>query len=377
MRKTFFNIICSVALSALCFTLNACGKSSQAGGEEGKEDPAPAIKMTVRKTSNTSFDVFVPQADGSTVLVHHFVHQYYSNALNYGEGQQKTILCGDVWYPEYIKRQGEPDCIQGNLNFIFYTNPKIEGFENEECHVGAGHGCEIKNSQKFYADGVEFDPETSFTDIECGELRIVLDANVYAVDVTQPGHKSSRALPKLDADGNLVLTAVHKYDAVYKPDNTIEWDNSLTVKRNGLQFKQAHGGMLQGKAAFFNMVTIGDENESTNKWVYSSDHVVTTTPIGNCPKFDSSRFHKASWLKIFGKGITVTQTMTQAAPRSSENYLMFIFYSGASTNDSTMDRMKVYQQPVRSIDHFGSAGAETFNAGDEIKVHLKRTIELY
>ena len=365
----------SVLLTAGLLTGTACGKQTQDKGEVTPE-PEP-LKMTIHRTSATSFDVLVPQTDDKDVLVHHFVHQYYSSALNYGNGKQKTILCGDVWYPEYIKKQGELDCIQGNLNFIFYTNPNIAGYENEACHVGAGHGCEIRNSQKFYADGTEFDPDSSFEDIECSELRIVLNSNVYAVDATQPGHKSSRALPKLDAEGNLVLTAVHDYDAVYKTDNTIEWDNSLEIKRDNLQFKQAHGGMLQGKAQFFNMVTIGDENESTNKFTYDASHNVTTTPIGNCPKFDGSRFHKASWLKMFGKGITVTQTMSQAGDRSGENYLMFIFYSGASTNDPTMDRLKVYMQPVKSIDHFGAAGAEFFNKGDKIQVHLKRTIELY
>lgn len=373
MRKPLFGLLALLFFFVGCMALGACGKQPQADGDDGA---VPAVKMTLHRTSSSGFELLVPQADGSTVLVHHFTHHCYSNALNYGDGKQKTILCGDVWYPDSIKKQGEAECIQGNLNFIYYVNPKLAGFENEECHVGAGHGCEIKNTQNFYADGVEFDPGADFSDFECSEFRVVLDANVYAVDVTQPGHKSSRALPKLDDEGNLVLTAVHKYDAVYRPDNTIEWDNSLTIKRDGIQFKQAHGGMLQGKAQFFNMVTIGDAQESTNKFTYDASHTVTTTPIGTCPKFDVKRFHNTDWLRLYGKGITVTQTMTQPGARSTENYLMFTFYSGASTDDPTLDRLKVYMQPVRSVDQFGAAGAETFQAGDEIKVHLKRVIEL-
>lgn len=367
--------ITAVLFLAAFIAGSACGKQSQASGEGGGGKPEP-VKMSIRYISSNTFEIRVPQPPGNEVLVHRFVRQYYSNTLAYGESQHKTLVCADVWYPNSIYFDGEPECIQGNLNFIYLVNDKVAGFENEGCHVGAGHGCEIKNSQLFYADGEAFDPSTNFGEIECEEFRVVLDANCYAVDVTQEGHKSGRALLKLDSSGNPILTAQHSYDALYKPDNTIEWDNSLTIHRNGLQFKQAHGGMLQGKAKSFNMITIGDENQSTNKFVYNADHNCTITPIGNCPKFDVNRFHTASWVKMFGKGITVTQTMEQPAPRSAENYLMFIFYSGASSDDSSLDRCKVYMQPMRGVDHFSTANAEIFDKGDILRAHLKRTIEL-
>ena len=72
----------SVLLTAGLLTGTACGKQTQGKGEVTPE-PEP-LKMTIHRTSATSFDVLVPQTDGKDVLVHHFVHQYYSSALNCG-----------------------------------------------------------------------------------------------------------------------------------------------------------------------------------------------------------------------------------------------------------------------------------------------------
>ena len=40
-------------------------------------------------------------------------------------------------------------------------------------------------------------------------------------------------VPKLDSNGDMILMAIHTYDATYFIDNTIKFTNNLKICRNG------------------------------------------------------------------------------------------------------------------------------------------------
>lgn len=351
----------------------ACSKPAVASEEDpGRKEEAKM--MTVHFLNSSNFELRVSQKGSRPDLIHHFTRQFNTDPVNFGDGQSKTMVTSDVWYPNSINIDGQTECIQGNLNMIFQVDPSVPGFERETTHVGAGHGCEIVREQHFYADGVEFDPTSKFEDIHCSRLKVTLHSDCYAVDDAQPGHRSDHGLPKLDAEGNPIPELEHSYSAEYLPENVIEWDNKGIVRRDGLKFKQLHGAMCQGKAKYFNKVTINDSVESTDSFTYNEDHQAVVTPlIPGGPNFSLNTYQTGSSVKLWGKDITIRQTMTQKGARTGrDNYLFFIFYRGSDTNE--LDRLKVYQMPVKTVYQFKD-NAETFNDGDVIEVHVKREIE--
>lgn len=344
-----------------------------AGGTEPEHDLQPG-NITVHYLNAKNFEVRIKQVGSKPDLIHNFTRQFNTDTATYGEGQKKTLVTTDVWYPNSIRIDGQTESIQGNLNMIYLVDPTVPGFERETTHVGAGHGCELAREQHFYAGNLEIDPTKPFEDVICNSFKVTLLSDCYAVDDAQPGHKSDHAMPKLDADGERIIELTHSYEAEYRPDNTIEWDNKGVVRRNGIRFKQLHGAMCQGKAKYFNKATVDSSMEKCCKFHYDPDHHAVVSPVlPGGPNFSIDTYQTGSTITLWGKDITIEQTMTQTGSRAGrDNYLFFIFYRGSDTNE--LDRLKVYQMPVKTVYQF-KEDAETFNDGDEINVHIVRKIE--
>lgn len=95
--------------------------------------------------------------------------------------------------------------------------------------------------------------------------------------------------------------------------------------------------------------------------------------LPGCPNYSINTYQTGSTVELWGKDITIRQTMTQKGGRTGrDNYLFFIFYRGSDGNE--LDRLKVYQMPVKTVYQFKD-DAETFNDGDVIEVHVRREIE--
>ena len=331
--------------------------------------------IRIHKVDSTHFYVAIHDNIANKELLHYFVLQNYTKTLNYGDGLTKDVLCGDIWYPNTIVKDNV-DIFQGNLNFIYLIDSSLTGnpsspFYNEGSHVGAGHGCEIKEFQRFFADGKEFDISTmnSSQDLYCNEFRIICKANNYAVDITQPGFRSDTATLKLDDDGNPILTAIHTYIATFKANNNIIWDNNLFIKRNGVKFQQCHGAMCQGNYPYLNNVVIMNSNYDNNDYIFSEGTFICT-PIGTSVNLKDKSSQVAEEVVLKGDDIIITQKMTQGGDRYNKNFAQLVFYT-----DSGNERLKIYQQPVKTAWQYPS-DVETFNEGDIIKVHVERNIAM-
>lgn len=316
--------------------------------------------------NNKRFSVYVKQSNSDKIIKHVFIKQFNEDNLTYGDNSNITLVTSDVWYPSRIEIDSN-NAIQGNLNFIYKISAK-EGFENEGGHVGAGHGCEVAIFQKFFADGKEFNPNEDFGIIECEVFRILLRANNYAIDKSRPGFSSEHALPKLDNSGNPIITAIHTLDAKYRINNVIDWDNTLTIKRNNVKFEQLHAGMCQGQASHFNEVTISGAEYCTNHFEYAENNEVVITKLDRDESFLDNPNQIGSTVMMYGKNTFIRQKLIQEENRVGKNsYFLFVFYKGDN-------RLKVYMQPVKTTAQFNSE-AEVFNSGDIIKCHLIREIE--
>ena len=322
-------------------------------------------KIRIHFVNNGKFEVFVPNSTGRC-LKHEFLRQYNIDTIG-----SKTLVTADVWYPSEIYLKSNV-VIQGNLNFIYKLEDSVAGFENEGSHVGAGHGCEVMVSQKFFADGVEFVPTEQFNDIECDVFRIVLKANDYAIDTTLPGFRSEHALPKLDATGNPIVTAIHSYDAEYHVGNAIKCTNRLLIKRNGLKFNQLHGAMFQLQASAFSKISVGTSNFDTNNFTWNGSTFDVAAEDGSIsfspsdPQYQVNRFAKSKLLIGYGDDLCVRQEISNGI---KDCYIMFAWYQ-----EPANPRVKIYQMPVKTSAQFGS-GADVFNDGDEICVKIERNID--
>lgn len=327
-------------------------------------------KIVIEKISTTTFDVSIPQLSTGKYLVHRFNYIKFTKTLNYGNGMTKSVVCSDIWNPSFIMYGGN-NVIQGNLNFIYMvadslTSDPTSEYYNENSHVGQGHGGEIKEYQRFFADGIEFDPTQLTEPLECSVFSAVCKANCYAIDTTQPGFLSAQATLKLDNNGDPILTAVHTYIAEYRPDNVIKWDNNLLIKRNGLKFQQCHGSMCQGWYPYFNNVVLATPTYDNNDYNLSSGAVFT--PIGSSVNLNTYRYQAGGEVVLNGAHYQIRHKMTQQGDRFDKCYLMVQPY----TDDP---RLKIYLQPVKTQVQFGASGAETFNDGDLLSVHVERAIE--
>lgn len=329
------------------------------------ESLSKSNKIRIHYVNNGNFEVFVPNSTGRC-LKHEFLRQHNIDTIG-----SKTLVTTDIWYPSEIYLKSNI-IIQGNLNFIYKLEDSVAGFENEGSHVGAGHGCEVMVSQKFFADGVEFIPTEQFNDIECDVFRIVLKANDYAIDTTLPGFRSDHALPKLDVAGKPIVTAIHSYDAEYHVGNTIKCTNRLLVKRNGLKFNQLHGAMLQLQASAFNKISVGTSNFDTNNFTWNGSSFDVTTEEGSIsfspsdPQYQKKRFAKSKLLIGYGSDMIVRQEINNDI---KDCYVMFAWYQ-----EPNNPRVKIYQMPVKTSAQFGGS-ADIFNDGDEICVKIERDID--
>ena len=322
-------------------------------------------QITIRKKTDTSFEVVVPQFNSETPLVHEFVRQYSKSLLNYGNGLAKEMVSTDIWYPSDVYYKGEK-CMQGNLNFIYYASEKVDGYEYENSHVGAGHGCEIAKVQKFYADGHEINL-SELTQMECKVFSVVCYAEDFACDTRQPNFSSSDAKLKLDENGNPILTAVHCYNAEYHIGNEIKWENQLLVKRNNLKFYQCHGAMIQGNLSFFDNIVICGKEFNINQVSYNNDSGWDYNALAG-KKINESVYSSADTIILQGEGSMVKQSMRKVGS-VDDNYTFSINYNNP-------DRTKHYQMPVKTSLQFGLDDADVFNNGDVIRVLCERKIDI-
>ena len=328
-------------------------------------------KIEIKKLDASNFSITVPLKNGRSVL-HHFTHQYKVQNLVYGNGEVKeNVLCADVWYPDttlITDSLGNVYNIQGNLNFIYLVKSNEIGFENETQHVGAGHGCEVMDYQKFYADGKEFTPSELTEILECTTFRVVLKAYDYANDETQE-HASGFSAPKLTNEGNLILTAIHTYDALYTMDNTIAFQNNLIIKRNEVRFSQLHGAMLQGNYPDFSSVLVENDNFDMNNYSYTalSEGSCVVTPIGNSSDLSINTLQMAQTAIINASMCSVKQYMVNTA--DDNEYIKMVFYTSPA-------RLKMYFEPCKT-EWNGLNESKTFNINDKISVNVVRKIECY
>ena len=299
------------------------------------------------------------------VLTHNFTHIKFTDNVAYNSGT-KTLVTEDLWGPDQILVDGAY-AIQGNLNFIYKVDSSQSGFANENSHVGWGHGCCVAKFQKFFADGKEIDITQPFEDIVCKSFRVISKADCYKIDTSKAGFSSAHALPYLDSSGNVIVTAVHLYDAEFV-GNDILWDNKLTIKRTGVKFAQLHGAMLAGNFTHFNMVTLADGNFTTNKFERNESGNLVVTPIDDSVDMQTINRRKSNMVVMYGKGVVCRQEI-----EGRDSYTLSAFYNSAT--DAREQRLKVYLQPAKTTEHFGEE-ADTFAYNSEIRIKAKRCIDL-
>ena len=324
-----------------------------------------STKMLIVPQSTSAFDIYVA-ASTNKYLRHHFVKQYYSDTLEYGDGQSKEVVGADVWYSDVIA-DGATAVMAGNFNFIH----NISNMEGHNGYVGAGHGCTVADWTIFYADGKNIAPDQLTFPVECSRFDFQIKAKNYLID--KPNSPSeSHAVPTLDQNGDPIVTSINIIDAKIRTGNTIEYRNRLIFVMDGIQFRECHGSMCEGYFAAFDNVIISNSEESWN-YIDSSDDYSRTKMHGTQWDVFTAGSKKALSVTMFGDKYKVENSLMQLD--GSRNKL---------TNTRTAiyrdngPRMKVYLMPVvctiSSENISDGSDVETFNAGDIIDCISRREI---
>ena len=321
--------------------------------------------MLIVPQSTSAFDIYVA-ASTNKYLRHHFVKQYYSDTLEYGDGQSKEVVGADVWYSDVIA-DGATAVMAGNFNFIH----NISNMEGHNGYIGAGHGCTVADWTIFYADGKNIAPDQLTFPVECSRFDFQIKAKNYLID--KPNSPSeSHAVPTLDQNGDPIVTSINIIDAKIRTGNTIEYRNRLIFVMDGIQFRECHGSMCEGYFAAFDNVIISNSEESWN-YIDSSDDYSRTKMHGTQWDVFTAGSKKALSVTMFGDKYKVENSLMQLD--GSRNKL---------TNTRTAiyrdngPRMKVYLMPVvctiSSENISDGSDVETFNAGDIIDCISRREI---
>ena len=335
--------------------------------------------IVIKKVSNDEIRLHIPTKDGSKYLIHPMKHNRYTHDMTEWGGSA-AMVCGDNWDPGDITDSAGNNIIQGNLNFIYMIDSSVEGFENENLHVGtgggstAGHGLEVREYTKFFADGKEFTPEGMTDDIVCSVFRMIQKSNCYAADKSKnPSSTPDRNYenwPKLSS-GNPVVTAQHFVDAVYKVGNNIAWRNRLVIKRNGVVFNQLHGGMLRSFTSKLNEVVVNDLQSSRNHFEYNDGQYIIT-PIGDSVNLTNVNRY-ADEATMYGDGIVVHQRMIQDDGTRFKKSIM----SCTDYHSTNLLSFKCYFMPALVSERSTVSAAETFNNNDIISVTNYREIDVW
>ena len=325
--------------------------------------------IIIEKVADGAFDVKVKQESNGKYLTHRFLRHRYSRLVRYGTTGEATHeeICSDCWYPSQIY-DGTTDILQGNANFINYVANK----ENEQSYAGEGHGATISDYVHFFADGVEFDPNTLTGRLECGTFRMVEKNVIYAIDTTQPNFNSDNAIPKFDESGNKEISTIHWLDGVWEKNNTIKYRHRLTIKRDDTQFRYCFGAMLEMEQDNFPHIIINDADGTENLVSYENNQWTCTPINGSSVVLQSDITNKGDEIVGFGTKYIVRQRMLQALTERAKISSMFPrLYTGNSY------RVKFYQQPIVTTANYAAVGlpAETFDDGDVVELFVERNIE--
>lgn len=322
-------------------------------------------KMLIVPQSSLAFDVYVA-ASANKYLRHHFVKQYYSDTLSYGDDQTKEVVGADVWYSDVIA-DGATSVMAGNFNFIH----NISNMQGHNGYVGAGHGCTVADWTIFYADGKPAAPDLLSFPMECSRFDFQIKAKNYLID--KPNSPSeSHAVPTLDENGDPIVTSINIIDAKIREGNVIEYRNRLIFKMDGIQFSECHGSMCEGYFAAFDNVIISNSEESWNYIDSSADYARV-------------KMHGTEW-DVFTAGSkkALSVTMLGSNYKVKNELLQMNGSRNTITNTRTAlyrdngPRMKVYLMPVvttiSSENIAEGATVETFNSGDILDCISRREI---
>lgn len=320
--------------------------------------------IDMMKIVPVSKDIFKIETTGKSGKKLIYIYNRYKT---YRTIDNKEILCQDVWNQSMIQNSEGRDLIQGNNNFIIAIDGEKSGFtdENKSYHAGPGHGCEVAIFNRFYADGILFDPTQIKNPIMCKSFRQVQWSNIYAVNATLSAANSTgntNNYPKIES-GKPVVSAQHYIDFVIYSSNEIKWKNILIVKRDNTVFNNISGGMLQCYATDFSNVSIEDNKASWSHFEVIDNNITHNSINGD----DVIQYLpiEASSVSMWGDNIFVKQEMKSLNP--SRYGKMRIF-----TPPVYPDRVKSYMMPaIPSI----TGGYETFSNGYKFELELYRKIE--
>lgn len=325
-------------------------------------------KVIIRPQYATSFMVDVLDEKSGEYIRYWFYHSTFTDTVEYGNGQTKTLVTYDVWLNNNINDENGNLIFQGNTNFIHALSE-----EGHIGHVGAGHGCTVMDCSQFFANGKPFNPATLANDIECTSFRFVIKAKHYKIDDSITT-SASHAMPALDSNGNPIVTSEWVFDGTWTVNNRIEMTNHLEILQNNLTFRQCHAGMLCGfYPNIYNAMMNGRKGlfwNSTNgtQCIDESDSGVTfNAGVTTSLIADSAT--------IFGLNYVAKQDIEQFNPvmYGKENVLAWMPPNGDN-------RLKMYMMPCVCTESTAlideGKTVDVFNVGDSIDVKMVRTIKI-
>ena len=331
----------------------------------------PSIKIS--KVSSEYFNVKVYSDSTGEYLTHRFYNMYDERDMEYGDNQTKHLVTCDCWYPSEIYDKDNHKIVQGNVNFINCIKSDSGNFANEgNYYAGEGHGCAVSVYTKFYADGKVFNPMSlSYNEeLVCDTFRFIEKVNYYAIDDRLTS--SGRSYPKLDANGDMILSNVHYADAIYERNNKITTINRLTVKRDHTVFNSLYAGMNRVYLPYFSHLILNDPDNSANgftndgtNWTFTDDG-----DTGLVLENGTEHFLLGDNVIFYGDKYFYQQTIETNRSFNKMNYRNSVY------NDETKS-IKIYQQPDISQDVATALGltAEEFMNGDVIECRLVRKID--
>lgn len=326
--------------------------------------------IIIRRVDANNFSLDVLDEKTGKYIEHTFTHSYYTKDYTINS-ITKTVVCADVWYHSRIFVDGER-IAYGNTNFIYKLNNYVSGFEDENCFVGAGHGCAMSYYTKFFIDGKEINPTDLKETIYGEKFRFVEKVKCVAGDSSVTGFNSDKVTPKLNANGSYIITAEHFLDLTIEKNNILKRYNKLTVKRDGIKFSHCYGAMMSVDYSKFSNFIVNNED---NSWFEGGikNGSVFITPKGNTSDISKGDITSDAYLFgdsviAFGKGITFKTSMQSKADKP--NLRVWFKYP----NNTNPYGIKFYYQPIITNTSLGEV--KTYNSGDCFEVEAITEISL-
>ena len=325
----------------------------------------PENTFVLTKINSAKFNI-VSKAQNNSAIRYDF--ERYSktwDSLTYLDGQGNTqtatnVVSCNYWNNLYVYNAITEEYIaQGNSNFITQV-------EDEPYHTGDGHGNEVLTYFAIIADGKEVDygAMANNSSVICNTLRIIEKSNIYALG-GGTADSVSATYPKLDTSGNPIVNFLHTMEIVFHADGN-DINNTLTIMQDNITFDQCHGAMLECNFGSFDTLSVNDWAGTMNN-VDSSGNVAPAT--GSTINLKTNPNVIGNRVAMYGGNFYISQEMIPCdTDRYSKANIYFVYY---------YNRVKAYLQPlIANLGLPSGETAETFNAGDSIRVVCKRKIEL-